>query len=185
MQNPLLSRLGIEYPVIQAPMGGGPSTPELVAAVSNAADWARSGPRTWLLTNHRSDTQNQIAHPQAIQRESVCWRLLRQRRTIRRPMLACYPKSIRHSHCPPCPPGMPPIRSPHNWKRPGCRSADLQLHVRIPKPDAMAKLKARHITIIGTATTVEEARLLMEAGVDAILAQGAEAVRTVEHLRER
>ena len=45
----------------------------------------------------------------------------------------------------------------------------------IPRPDAMAKLKARHIDIIGTATTVEEARLLSDAGVDAILAQGAEA----------
>src|SRR5262252_5098176 len=32
----LLRTLGIEIPIIQAPMGGGPSTPELVAAVSNA-----------------------------------------------------------------------------------------------------------------------------------------------------
>src|SRR5574341_1094957 len=32
----LLKRLGVEYPIIQAPMAGGPSTPELVAAVSNA-----------------------------------------------------------------------------------------------------------------------------------------------------
>jgi nitronate monooxygenase len=30
------ARLGIEHPIIQAPMGGGGSTPELVAAVSNA-----------------------------------------------------------------------------------------------------------------------------------------------------
>ena len=34
--NPLLERLGIENPIIQAPMAGGPSTPELTAAVSNA-----------------------------------------------------------------------------------------------------------------------------------------------------
>src|ERR1700733_4079187 len=32
----LLKLLGIENPIIQGPMGGGPSTPELVAAVSNA-----------------------------------------------------------------------------------------------------------------------------------------------------
>lgn len=32
----MLQKLGIEYPVIQAPMAGGPTTPELVAAVSNA-----------------------------------------------------------------------------------------------------------------------------------------------------
>lgn len=35
-EHELLDRLGIEHPVIQSPMGGGPSTPELVAAVSNA-----------------------------------------------------------------------------------------------------------------------------------------------------
>src|SRR5580704_11491155 len=34
--NELLAILGIENPIIAAPMGGGPSTPELVAAVSNA-----------------------------------------------------------------------------------------------------------------------------------------------------
>lgn len=33
---PLVRRLGIEVPVIQAPMGGGPTTPELVAAVTEA-----------------------------------------------------------------------------------------------------------------------------------------------------
>src|SRR5215207_1826505 len=33
---PFLRRLGIEHPIIAAPMGGGPSTPALVAAVSNA-----------------------------------------------------------------------------------------------------------------------------------------------------
>ncbi|HYL98089.1 MAG TPA: nitronate monooxygenase, partial [Blastocatellia bacterium] len=36
MRNSLLEKLGIENAVIQGPMGGGPSTPELVAAVSNA-----------------------------------------------------------------------------------------------------------------------------------------------------
>jgi nitronate monooxygenase len=34
--NVLLKLLGIEHPIILGPMGGGPSTPELVAAVSNA-----------------------------------------------------------------------------------------------------------------------------------------------------
>src|SRR5260370_2835611 len=34
--NEFLRRLGIACPIIQGPMGGGPSTPELVAAVSNA-----------------------------------------------------------------------------------------------------------------------------------------------------
>eukprot|EP01027_Heterolobosea_sp_BB2_P008330 GEZU01012362.1.p1 GENE.GEZU01012362.1~~GEZU01012362.1.p1 ORF type:complete len:443 (+),score=114.19 GEZU01012362.1:105-1433(+) len=36
MRNYLLRRLKMIYPIIQAPMAGGPTTPELVAAVSNA-----------------------------------------------------------------------------------------------------------------------------------------------------
>src|SRR6202050_5759787 len=35
-QGDFLRELGLRHPVIQAPMAGGPSTPELVAAVSNA-----------------------------------------------------------------------------------------------------------------------------------------------------
>ncbi|HET7034109.1 MAG TPA: nitronate monooxygenase [Thermomicrobiaceae bacterium] len=36
LHTPLCDLLGIRYPIIQAPMAGGPTTPELVAAVSNA-----------------------------------------------------------------------------------------------------------------------------------------------------
>ena len=35
-QTVLTERIGIRYPIIQAPMAGGPGTPQLVAAVSNA-----------------------------------------------------------------------------------------------------------------------------------------------------
>jgi nitronate monooxygenase len=45
----------------------------------------------------------------------------------------------------------------------------------IPDADAMARLKARGIAIVGTATTAEEGRRLQESGVTAIAAQGAEA----------
>ncbi len=45
----------------------------------------------------------------------------------------------------------------------------------IPDRDAMSRLKSRGIVILGTATTVEEARQLEQAGVDAIVAQGSEA----------
>ncbi|MGH9455970.1 MAG: NAD(P)H-dependent flavin oxidoreductase, partial [Terriglobia bacterium] len=39
----------------------------------------------------------------------------------------------------------------------------------------MARLRSQGILILGTATTVDEARLLVDAGVDAVVAQGAEA----------
>ncbi len=36
MDTRVTAALGIEYPILQAPMAGGPTTPALVAAVSNA-----------------------------------------------------------------------------------------------------------------------------------------------------
>ncbi|HMC35725.1 MAG TPA: nitronate monooxygenase, partial [Myxococcales bacterium] len=45
----------------------------------------------------------------------------------------------------------------------------------IPAAQAMASVRARGAAILGTATTIEEARLLARAGVDAIVAQGSEA----------
>src|SRR5205085_6581614 len=45
----------------------------------------------------------------------------------------------------------------------------------VPTREQLAAVRARGIAIVGTATTVEEARVLDELGVDAICAQGAEA----------
>jgi nitronate monooxygenase len=42
-------------------------------------------------------------------------------------------------------------------------------------PDAMDAIRARGMLVVGTATTVEEAVALERAGVDAVVAQGAEA----------
>jgi len=36
MNQGFIRRLGVRYPIVLAPMGGGASTPQLVAAVSNA-----------------------------------------------------------------------------------------------------------------------------------------------------
>jgi len=45
----------------------------------------------------------------------------------------------------------------------------------IPPKDAMQRLKKAGMVIIGTATNVEEARMVEAAGCDAIIAQGSEA----------
>ena len=49
----------------------------------------------------------------------------------------------------------------------------------------MGALKANGTLVIATATSVDEARLLASAGVDAIIAQGAKQADTVERLRHR
>jgi nitronate monooxygenase len=45
----------------------------------------------------------------------------------------------------------------------------------IPDGDSLRRLKSAGILVLGTATTLEEGRLLERAGVDGIVAQGAEA----------
>jgi nitronate monooxygenase len=45
----------------------------------------------------------------------------------------------------------------------------------IPPADALAALREAGIVVLGTATTVAEARMLEEAGCDAVVAQGSEA----------
>lgn len=53
--------------------------------------------------------------------------------------------------------------------------AVLSLVYGVPAPDLVAAAHARDIRVLGTATTVAEARALAESGVDAIVATGAEA----------
>ena len=48
-------------------------------------------------------------------------------------------------------------------------------HFGLPDPDTMRKLKANGTRVISTANTVDEARRLVAAGADAVIAQGSEA----------
>jgi nitronate monooxygenase len=51
----------------------------------------------------------------------------------------------------------------------------VSFHFGLPAPDLMARAKAMGAKILGTATTVAEARWLQARGVDAVIAQGLEA----------
>jgi len=48
-------------------------------------------------------------------------------------------------------------------------------HFGLPEPEVVRALKSAGIFILSSATTVAEARLLEQGGVDAIIAQGTEA----------
>jgi len=174
----LLRDLGIKHPIIQAPMAGGPATPELVAAVSNAGALGSLG--------SAYSTPEQIAVD------------IKKIRTLTDkpfnvnlfaggyapespidavPMLALLTEIHEALHLPP--PTLPA------WpKNPFAEQLQAVLEARpavfsftfgIPEPAAMARLKAAGIAIFGTATTVQEGKLLEASGVTAIVAQGAEA----------
>lgn len=80
--------------------------------------------------------------------------------------------------------GLPAPALPEDASEPFDAKMDLLLELNPPvvsftfgllPPDVMYALKSRDIFVIGTATTVQEAVLLSSAGVDAVVAQGAEA----------
>src|SRR5256885_996330 len=51
----------------------------------------------------------------------------------------------------------------------------VSFHFGLPEPEIIQAIKRAGIFIISSATTVAEARMLEDAGVDAIIAQGTEA----------
>lgn len=174
----LLKRLGFEHPIIQAPMGGGPSTPELVAAVSNAGGLGSLGV-AYLAPDQIVEV---IRRTRALTDKPFNVNLFAggyeaEKTVDPGPMLVL----LAEIHAalelpPPAVPVVPPDPFDDQFEAVlEARPAVFSFTFGIPSGDAMARLRARGIATLGTATTVEEARMLQDAGVDAIVAQGAEA----------
>ena len=174
----LLKRLGIEHPVIQAPMGGGPTTPELVAAVSNAGGLGSLG-AAYLTSDQIAEAIRRI---RALTDKPFNVNLFAggyetERHVDPGPMLALLAE-IHEAYGLPAPalPVLPPDPFAEQFEAVlDARPAVFSFTFGIPDGDAMARLRARGIASLGTATTIDEARMLAAAGVDAIVAQGAEA----------
>jgi len=178
MAHALLNRLGIERPVLLAPMAGSGGTPELAAAVSNAGGLGAWG--------------GAYSKPEEIAAAIRCIRQLTKRpfninlfaggyesdrKVDPRSMLGIMAEAHAKLGLPP--PVLPPV--PGN---PFDEQFEAVLEERppvfsftfgMPSAAQIVELKKRDIAIVGTATTVEEAHRLAQAGVDAIVAQGAEA----------
>lgn len=176
-RNPLLNRLGIEHPVILAPLGGGPSTPELVAAVSNAGGLGSLG-AAYLTPDQITEAIRRI---KSLTNKPFNVNLFaggyENKAHDPKPMLAVLAEIHQTLELPaPALPQLPPDPFPAQFDAVLAANPPIfSFTFGIPSLDAMAKLNARQIVIMGTATTVDEARMLAEAGVDAVLAQGAEA----------
>ncbi len=173
----LRSLLGIEHPIIQAPMAGA-TTPELVAAVSNAGGLGM--------------LPGAYQQPERIAADIAAIRQLTERPfgvnlfaggdepfegADPTPMLEILGRA--HAAL-----GLPEPVVPEVVPVPFADALEVVLGAGvpvfsftfgIPNADAMAALKERGIAILGTATTVDEAQKLADASVDAIVAQGAEA----------
>jgi nitronate monooxygenase len=176
--NPLIDKLGIQNPVIQGPMGGGPSTPELVAAVSNAGGLGSLGV-AYQKPGEITDTIRQIksltSKPFNVNLFCGAWNT--NSPADPRPMLDVLAEIHQTLGLPaPVLPQLPP--DPFEAQLEAVLDAGAPIFsftFGVPNRDAMARLKKRGVAIVGTATTAEEGRILTEAGVDAIVAQGAQA----------
>ncbi|HJQ55702.1 MAG TPA: nitronate monooxygenase [Vineibacter sp.] len=177
-ETPLTRRLGVRLPIIQAPMAGGGDTPALVAAACETGAFGSIG-AAYLTPAQIGDTAQAVRtrtnRPFGI--------------NLFAPLPAPGAPSNSQAAMARVAPhyaelGLPPPAAPTATSLP----FDEQLAVVLDSgaavfsftfgmlPDgAIAALKQRGMLVMGTATTVAEARALEQAGVDAVVAQGSEA----------
>ncbi|HYC47645.1 MAG TPA: DUF561 domain-containing protein [Burkholderiales bacterium] len=180
LRTPLCDTLGIELPIIQAPMAGGATTVELVSAVCNAGALGSFG--------------FAYTQPEAMMREAEGVRALTSgpfnlnlfvsnnagaidasEQTAALEALGPYydelglerPQPVK----PPYAPDLVSQLSAIEEIRPGV----FTFHLGDLDAKRVASMRAKGIKVGGAATCVAEARRLEAAGVDFVIAQGAEA----------
>ena len=174
----LARRLGLVYPIIQAPLAGGGDTPELVAAVSNSGALGFIG-AAYLTPEQIASTavavRRQTSRPFGIN----LFAPLPPSESRKNPdtmlsRLAPYFAEL----------GLPPPALPKSNGSPFDEQLAAALETgascfsftfgSLPT-GAVQAIKSRGMFLIGTATTVEEAVALESSGVNAIVTQGSEA----------
>lgn len=169
--------IGIEHPIIQAPMAGGPTTPELVAAVSNAGGLG-SFPGGYLTPDDLESAVHKIRAltdkpfavnlfvPEKPRRKKLTQKAMNRLAEIAREVGAELP---------------PPAEGE---KFTFDDELGIVLDQKVPvlsftfgllKRKHMDVLRRRKIIVIGTATCVAEGLKLADAGCSAVIAQGSEA----------
>ena len=173
----LADNLGIEHPIIQAPMAGGPSTPELVAAVSNPGALGFLG--VGYLTPYQIDLE--IRKVKELTNQPFGVNLFVPDSNTESPISPKVKKRLEQYSL------ELGIESP-DLPGPPKYSFEDQLAViidhkvpifsftfGIPDKTLIRDLEERDISTIGTATCVEEGVLLENSGCSAIVSQGSEA----------
>ncbi len=176
----LTRRLGLSLPIIQAPMSGGVTTPDLVAAVSEAGGLGSLGAgymSARAIKAAADAIRERTRRPFAINLFAPGPRPKQPSdEEVDAASAALDPYRAELSLQPH--PQLPPYR--HPWREQiqavlEVRPAVFSFCFGVPEIELLDRLRERDIFLMGTATTVAEARLLEEADVDAIVAQGFEA----------
>jgi nitronate monooxygenase len=175
----LQSLLGIELPIIQAPMAG-VQVGELAIAVSNAGglgslpcamlgpDQIRAELKAIKAATNRPYNVNFFCHapPAPDAQREARWRAL---------LGPYYEEHGIDPNTIPAGPGRAPFSAQAADILDEFRPAVVSFHFGLPPADLLARVRKLGAKILSSATTVEEARWLEARGVDAIIAQGNEA----------
>ena len=176
--NALTERLGLKWPIIQAPMGV-MSTPALAAAVSNAGGLGGLG--MWGCSAEEARRRIAGFRQQSggsLNANYVIWPdpgdMAATAPPMRRRLQAHYEA---HGLGPvPEPQGVASDVTPeHLALLLDAKPEMVSFHFGLPAPEIVRALKEAGIFVACTATTVAEARILERSGVDAVVAQGTEA----------
>lgn len=176
--NAMTSRLQIKWPIIQAPMAGGATTPALVAAVSEAgglgslgagyltAAQIRDAIRAIRALTDKPFGVNLFIPEQFDASQPVAPDVARAMNEVRKQI------------------GIPQDPEVTRYAEPFEEQMAVVLEEKVPVFSFtfglldrrwLAELKQRGMTVMGTATTVREGVALEASGVDMIVAQGSEA----------
>ena len=180
-ENRLTAKLGIDYPVIQGPLGG-LSSQKLTAAVSNFGGLGSFGAHGLApeaikeaIAEIRSLTSKPFAMNLWVSMEDECARTSDENAFNR--SLAPLTTHLAALGAPR--PAFKPY-SPTRFEDQARVLLDVKVPVfsfifGIPPREILEECRAKSIVTIGTATTPEESAALQEAGVDVIVASGFEA----------
>jgi len=174
----LAQKLGILYPIIQAPMAG-VATPELAAAVSNAGALGSIGIGASSVSAARTmieNTQKLTSRPFNV--NVFCHE--RPKRDLQQEQAWLqFVSPLFKKHGASLPQELREIYGTFNDQTLALLLAlkppVVSFHFGVPDFGAISKLKEHGIFTIATATSLEEAQLIESRGVDAVIAQGYEA----------
>lgn len=170
--------LNIRLPIIQAPMAGGATTPELVAAASNAGGLGSLG-AGYMTAN---EIRSAIREIRKLTTQSFAVNLFIPEQHHASPEQIESARRVVQTSCPELNFNIAAIHPPYAPVFAEQMQVILEEKIPafsftfgIPSQDWIERSKQNGITLIGTATTLEEAILLEDAGIDAVVAQGSEA----------
>jgi len=176
----LLLLLGIDLPILQAPMAG-ISTPSLAAAVSNAGALGALG----LGATNAAGARAMLAElrertPRSLHVNVFCHRPARADAAREAAWIArLRPEFARLGAEPPASLGEIYKAFVEDDAMLAALVAErprvVSFHFGAPSPERVRALRDAGIVLLGSATSLDEARLLVAAGVHAVIAQGYEA----------